>query len=202
MAEWDPEIEALVAAGRKLDAIRLYRERHHVGLKEAKDAIDALVRGEPPPLAQAVSALADDPEFAQVIDGLLRNGQRIEAIKRYRERYPIGLKEAKNIIDARAAELGIVTQSRCWIATAAYGSAGAPEVELLRRYRDTILCEAALGRAFVRAYYWLSPPVASRLARSETWRRRVRRLLHPLIRSCRRRLEGRAGPVSVSDSSR
>jgi ribosomal protein L7/L12 len=191
MERWDPEIEGLVASGRKIDAIRLYRERYPVGLKEAKDAIDALERGEPPPAAKAqpVSALADDPDFAQVIDDLLQRGQTIQAIKRYRERYPVGLKEAKEIVDARAVELGIAAQSRCWIATAAYGSVAAPEVEILRRYRDTILSESALGRVFVRVYYRLSPRVASWLADSVTRQRRVRWLLRPLIEGCRRKLD-------------
>jgi ribosomal protein L7/L12 len=35
----------LLAAGQKIEAIKLYRERTGVGLKEAKDAVDALERG-------------------------------------------------------------------------------------------------------------------------------------------------------------
>lgn len=38
----DAEIDALVAADQTIEAIKAYRERHGVGLKEAKDAIDAL----------------------------------------------------------------------------------------------------------------------------------------------------------------
>lgn len=36
-----PEITAAIRAGRKIEAIKLYREAHGVGLKEAKDAVDA-----------------------------------------------------------------------------------------------------------------------------------------------------------------
>ncbi len=36
-----PEIAAAIRAGRKIEAIKLYREAHGVGLKEAKDAVDA-----------------------------------------------------------------------------------------------------------------------------------------------------------------
>jgi ribosomal protein L7/L12 len=37
---------------------------------------------------------------------LLRGGQKIEAIKQYRAMHGVGLKEAKDAVDARARELG------------------------------------------------------------------------------------------------
>ncbi|NNL65916.1 MAG: hypothetical protein HKP30_06725, partial [Myxococcales bacterium] len=37
----------LLQAGRKIDAIKAYRAEHGVGLREAKDAVDALDRGLP-----------------------------------------------------------------------------------------------------------------------------------------------------------
>jgi ribosomal protein L7/L12 len=40
------------------------------------------------------------------IDSLLRAGQKIEAIKRYRALHGVDLKTAKDAIDARARELG------------------------------------------------------------------------------------------------
>jgi ribosomal protein L7/L12 len=40
------------------------------------------------------------------IDDLLRTGQKIEAIKRYRAVHGVDLKTAKDAIDARARELG------------------------------------------------------------------------------------------------
>ena len=41
-AELDTQVRALVSSGNKLAAIKLYREFHHVGLKDAKDIIDAI----------------------------------------------------------------------------------------------------------------------------------------------------------------
>jgi ribosomal protein L7/L12 len=38
----DPQIEALLRAGQKIDAIKLYRQNYDVDLKEAKDAVDAV----------------------------------------------------------------------------------------------------------------------------------------------------------------
>ena len=42
----DADVERLVALGRKIDAIKLYREIHRSGLKDAKDAVDRM--GEKP----------------------------------------------------------------------------------------------------------------------------------------------------------
>ena len=51
----------------------------------------------------------------------------------------------------------------CYIATAVYGSYDAPEVLVLRQFRDNILSATALGRLFIKIYYRLSPPIANRL---------------------------------------
>lgn len=40
------EIVSLVQAGKKIEAIKLYRKKFGVGLKQAKDAVDAIERGE------------------------------------------------------------------------------------------------------------------------------------------------------------
>ena len=37
-------VEDFVRRGQKIEAIKLYREQHSVGLKEAKDAVDAMER--------------------------------------------------------------------------------------------------------------------------------------------------------------
>jgi ribosomal protein L7/L12 len=97
-------VHDLLNAGRKIEAIKRYRELTGVGLKEAKDAVEALERGEglvmpaPRPLAVAVSADAaiDDAELR----AHLAADRPIEAIKRYRELTGLGLKESKDAIDA------------------------------------------------------------------------------------------------------
>ena len=45
----------------------------------------------------------------------------------------------------------------CYVATAVYGSYDCPQVWTLRRYRDYTLAETWYGRAFIRAYYAISP---------------------------------------------
>ncbi len=48
----------------------------------------------------------------------------------------------------------------CFVATAVYGSAFAPQVEMFRILRDTRLMPHSLGRALVRVYYSISPEIA------------------------------------------
>ncbi|MBI5101785.1 MAG: hypothetical protein HZB33_08140 [Nitrospirae bacterium] len=69
----------------------------------------------------------------------------------------------------------------CFIATAAFGSALAPEVETLRGFRDDHLLTNALGRRVVGLYYRLSPPVAEYIADSEGLRALARAGLYPVI---------------------
>jgi ribosomal protein L7/L12 len=40
----DADVERLVALGRKIDAIKLYREVHGTDLKSAKDAVDKIAQ--------------------------------------------------------------------------------------------------------------------------------------------------------------
>jgi hypothetical protein len=62
----------------------------------------------------------------------------------------------------------------CFIATAACGSPYAPEVELLRGFRDEVLAPRVLGRAFVALYERCSPPLARWIAGHALLRKAVR----------------------------
>jgi hypothetical protein len=69
----------------------------------------------------------------------------------------------------------------CFIATAAFGSKFEKHVQLLRRFRDLYLMPNIIGRAFVKAYYKYSPPMAEFIAKHEILRTMVRWGLAPLI---------------------
>jgi len=69
----------------------------------------------------------------------------------------------------------------CFIATAAFGTPLAPQVQLLREVRDKYLLPYRAGRAAVQVYYAVSPPMADFISRSETRRAIVRLGLTPLL---------------------
>lgn len=79
------------------------------------------------------------------------------------------------------------TEKNCFIATACYGSIDAAEVEVLRQFRDKHLTTNIAGRAFVKLYYFISPPIARYLAKHEGAKRIVRNtLIAPLVSAIRR----------------
>jgi len=74
----------------------------------------------------------------------------------------------------------------CFIATAAYGTPLAAELEGLREFRDARLLANPFGVAFSDAYYRISPPIADRLARDHVLRSLVKCALAPILRIVRR----------------
>lgn len=108
------EIQALVASGQKIEAIKRFREITGVGLKEALVAVTqmstrtpqtAAPRGTHAPMAstrEATSTIAPKTRLAAEAAALaaLREGNVIEAIKRYRDQAKVGLMEAKEAVDA------------------------------------------------------------------------------------------------------
>jgi len=93
-----------------IHAIKLYREVTGVGLAEAKEAIEAMARGEAvkPPSGRMDY---DNPILEAKIQSLLANRQKIEAVKIYREEYGIGLKEAKDAVDKIEASMSMPYES-------------------------------------------------------------------------------------------
>lgn len=69
----------------------------------------------------------------------------------------------------------------CYIATAVYGSYDAPEVIILRQFRDEHLQRTSLGRGFIAAYYAMSPALARRIPRHPRVNVYVRGMLDFLV---------------------
>lgn len=69
----------------------------------------------------------------------------------------------------------------CYIATAVYGSYDAPEVIILRRFRDNILRKHWWGRLFIKAYYYLSPTAAQKLKSADRINYRIRQVLDRIV---------------------
>ncbi|MGV9195291.1 CFI-box-CTERM domain-containing protein [Microbacterium sp. MC2] len=75
----------------------------------------------------------------------------------------------------------------CYVATAVYGSYDAPEVWVLRRWRDDKLLKSVGGRLFVRSYYATSPWVVRKVGRHTWFTRAARPLIGRLVGRLRRR---------------
>lgn len=71
----------------------------------------------------------------------------------------------------------------CFIATACYGDYDAPEVLVLRKYRDEYLLTNWLGVLFVKFYYAISPAIARCLEKSDMVKSFIRNyFLRPIVR--------------------
>ena len=70
----------------------------------------------------------------------------------------------------------------CYIATAVYGSYEAPEVLLLRKFRDTVLKKYAIGKIFISFYYFVSPFVAKKIQHKKRINGAIRWCLDKLVK--------------------
>lgn len=105
MAEDDPideEVRSLLAAGRKIEAVKLYRERTGAGLAEAKEAVEAIERG-----AATEPAGSEDRPWEEEAVELLQGGRKIEAIRVCRQRTGVDLKTARDRVESLAAARGL-----------------------------------------------------------------------------------------------
>jgi hypothetical protein len=148
-------------------------------------------RGAPPPLpAQAPRApgamaaggsLGIDADIQELREGyrdleeeVLRQSIAISELEMCCDRLDTNHTLAKRSYMSKSA-------ARCFIATAAYGTPLDPRIDSLRWFRDHVLELTAPGRAFIRAYYTLSPPFAKWLTGQPLARAVVRTLLWPLV---------------------
>ncbi len=86
---------------RKIEAIKVYREATGATLADAKRAVERYEVKQPlthAPLSPPPTQL-DDAAWRQ-LRALVARGQKIQAIKLYRELTGVGLREAKDAIDA------------------------------------------------------------------------------------------------------
>ena len=95
------QLQKLLHQGQKIEAIKVYREHSGASLHEAKQFVESLAVGERPP------APGVDVDLESQVLELCRTN-KINAIKLYRERTGVGLKEAKDAVESLAKRHGIV----------------------------------------------------------------------------------------------
>ncbi len=106
-----------------------------------------------------------------------------------------------NVLSATPAPLDafppLADDDACFIATAAFGSKHAADVEILRAFRDRFLLSNAAGRWLVTRYYALSPPAARWLERHAELKPAVRIMLKPAVLVALVALEGGGAGLTV-----
>jgi ribosomal protein L7/L12 len=101
-------VRRLVQNGNLIEAVSRYHQLYGVGLKEAKDAVDALAAGKVVEVHRVFSGPLNAEETSRVLEEvkkLLQSGNKIAAIKHYREVDDVSLTQAKAVVDRIQAEL-------------------------------------------------------------------------------------------------
>jgi len=149
------------------------------------DVLRSPTPGQPSASRASGSALAEilqsrginpgHPRVEEEVVALVRQGERIPAIKALRDHVALELKDAKDVVDELGSRLGAHKPSgKCFIATAACGTASAEAVVTLRRFREAALRPTPMGRAFIRCYERVAPPVSEAVAASRVLQVAVR----------------------------
>jgi ribosomal protein L7/L12 len=100
-AHLPPDVQAALARGDKIEAIKRLRAARGISLQAAKAVID----GHPQTPAQAPGMSAPGALPAEVVLALQR-GQVIEAIRLLRKTTGLSLKQAKELVDAAGHQHG------------------------------------------------------------------------------------------------
>ena len=100
LTDWEREALALIKQQRKLEAIKLVRERTGQDLQTAMETVDRLNHG-------WRTRWRPLPPTGDPIRDLLQQGRKIDAMKLYLQQHRVGLKQAKDALDAMEQEMGL-----------------------------------------------------------------------------------------------
>jgi hypothetical protein len=188
IAEHDDELHAHEWASLSFlaadDDVGIFRYEVRVSTEPMPD-LEAFMRGAP---AKNASLQAEELRIPTTD----RAGERVTVQMGglvAQTRYYVGIR----VIDtcANASEIRVVelttpertfaTVTPCFVATAAYGTPMAHEIEVLRRLRDRHLKSNFLGRRLVATYEAVGPKLADAIRDDESLRAAARALLAPLV---------------------
>lgn len=172
-------IRAAVSVYERYDAARLYEQLPYPPQDDLADVLGALQTEES--CASRLRDFSGNPNYV-----LPRPYRQIVADLR--------ATNVRETVDTSAATPK--STGGCYIATAVYGSYDAPEVMVLREFRDERLRRTALGRTFIATYYALSPSLARRLPRHKRLSARIRGMLDFVVDRLRSNDGGRDDEVT------
>jgi hypothetical protein len=134
---------------------------------------------EKPPVADnRIDGLTNDVDYCFVI----ANRDSVGNISYYAPVDTAGTNvDPANVCGAPAEVFGLLDDKKCFIATAAFGSEMAPEVQEFRNFRDKYLMSNSFGKSFVKFYYAHSPKFAKIIAQHDGLRATARMALWPLL---------------------
>jgi hypothetical protein len=112
------------------------------------------------------------------LDGLLFETDYYVAVRAFDDCRNYG---PLSILHFRTADRAVGEVDACFVATAAYGSVMANDVEMLRRFRDNVLQKTVIGELAVEAYYTFGPAVSGVVGESDLLRATVRSFLDPIV---------------------
>jgi len=105
--DFEDEIRELIGKGKNIAAIKRYREVMGVGLAEAKAAVEAMIVDH----FATGSGTTDDGSLTDEVISALERGEKIQAVKLYRDQNGVGLKEAKEAVERLGEQHGIPASS-------------------------------------------------------------------------------------------
>ena len=166
------------------DDVGIFRYEVRVSTEPMPDA-EAFMRGAP---AKNATLLAEELRIPTVA----KAGERVTVQFGgliAQTHYYVGIRAmdtCANTSAIRVAELTtpertFATVTPCFVATAAYGTPMAREIEVLRRLRDRHLKSNALGRGLVAAYERFGPKLADVIRGDESLRAAARAVLTPVV---------------------
>lgn len=134
---------------------------------------------------------ADSPAIATAITPVDAGGQQIVEVTGLlpETEYWVGIRAYDNCFNqGELVVMKFTTLDRevpavdwCFVATAAYGSALANDVTVLRDFRDSMLAKTVFGELFIETYYTFGPAAAGLIRESELLRASARTVLGPII---------------------
>jgi len=101
----DARVRGEIQRREMIAAIKAYREQSGVGIPEAKEVVDAVVRGDRLVSGDGRPVAFTPAQTRAQVDQLVIDGQLIAAIQVYRQAYGAGLKEAKEAIELKRDQL-------------------------------------------------------------------------------------------------